>query len=74
MCGLYVDCGETWYVGCSGPMYLFIILTLEEEVSIFQTEFQQGDYLRGGQRVTFVGEGVMVYPGLYYVDVRVNLY
>ena len=29
--------------GCT--MYLFIIFSLEEEVSIFKTELQQGDYL-----------------------------
>ena len=42
--------GNKWAHGRNNghTMNLFKILTLEEEVSIFQAKLQQGDYLRDG--------------------------
>ena len=46
-------------------MYLFMILTLEEEIGVFKAELQEGDYLWDGH-VGPLMYGVVLWQSLLY--------
>ena len=70
---------QVGYEGANGEthgfaMYLFILLTMEEEVGVFKAELQECDNLWYGHLGPLWQCGVLCEPLFNYVDCRLHWY